>query len=148
MNPPNSQPLAQSQALSRTRKHATATITVQNSEATPFGQSAGPQLTEIRITETFAGDIDAESTLRALQIQREDHSAKLISLQRVNGKLDGREGTFVLQGSETVENGKIKGTWSVVPGSGTGDLAKLCGEGGFEGEFGKASKGARDYWFE
>jgi hypothetical protein len=30
------------------------------------------------------------------------------------GKLGGRQGTFVLQGSEIVENGKIKATWFVV----------------------------------
>ena len=57
-------------------------------------------------------------------------------------------GTFVLQGSEIVENGKIKATWFVVPGSGTGDLSGLRGEGGFEGAFGKGSDGTLDYWFE
>ena len=43
----------------------------------------------------------------------------------------------MLHGSEIVENGRIKATWFVVPGSGTGDLSGLRGEGGFEGEFGK-----------
>ena len=47
-----------------------------------------------------------------------------------------------------VENGKIKATWFVVPGSGTGDLSGLRGEGGFEGDFGKGSDGMLDYWFE
>jgi hypothetical protein len=56
--------------------------------------------------------------------------------------------TFVLQGSETVEGGKINATWFVVPGSGTGALSGLRGEGGFEGEFGKGSEGTLDYWFE
>jgi len=69
-------------------------------------------------------------------------------MQRVSGKLGGRRGTFVLQGSEIVENGKIKARWSVVPGSGTGGLSGLRGEGGFEGEFGKGSDGTLDYWFE
>jgi hypothetical protein len=64
------------------------------------------------------------------------------------GKLGGRQGSFVLQGSEIVENGKIKAKWFVVPGSGTGDLSGLRGEGGFEGEFGKGSEGTLDYWFE
>jgi uncharacterized protein DUF3224 len=54
----------------------------------------------------------------------------------------------VLQGSEIVENGKIKATWFVVPGSGTGDLSGLRGEGGFEGQFGKGSDGTLEYWFE
>jgi hypothetical protein len=49
---------------------------------------------------------------------------------------------------ETVEGGKINATWFVVPGSGTGALSGLRGEGGFEGEFGKGSEGTLDYWFE
>ena len=32
--------------------------------------------------------------------------------------VSGRQGTFVLQGQEAVENGKIKATWFVVPGCG------------------------------
>ena len=71
-----------------------------------------------------------------------------IQLSETFSGLGGREGTFVLQGSETVTNGKIRATWFVVPGSGTGDLAGLRGEGGFEGEFGKGSRGTLDYWFE
>jgi hypothetical protein len=47
-----------------------------------------------------------------------------------------------------VENGKIKAKWFVVPGSGTGELSGLRGEGGFEGHFGKGSYGTLDYWFE
>ena len=69
-------------------------------------------------------------------------------MQRFIGKLGGRHGTFVLQGKETVQSGKIKATWFVVPGSGTGDLSGLRGEGGFEGDFGKGSDGWLDYWFE
>jgi hypothetical protein len=103
---------------------------------------------EIDLNETFTGDLDGESPVRALQVRRDDHSASLISMQRFRGKLGVREGTFVLQGSETVENGKIKATWFVVPGSGTGDLSGLRGEGGFSGDFGKGSEATLDYWFE
>ena len=73
---------------------------------------------EIRLNETFSGDIDGESPVRALQVLRDDRSASLVSVQRFRGKVGGRQGTFVLQGSEVVENGKIKATWFVVPGSG------------------------------
>jgi Protein of unknown function (DUF3224) len=140
--------IGQSQAESRTRARAKAKITVQSSEAKPYDQTASPALMELSLTETFIGDIDGESPVRALQVLRDDHSASLVSVQRFRGKLGGRQGTFVLQGSEIVENGKIKATWFVVPGSGTGDLSGLRGEGGFEGEFGKGSDGTLDYWFE
>ena len=138
----------QSQTEPRTRARAKAKITVQSSEAKPYDQTASPALMEIRLSETFTGDIDGESPVRALQTLRDDHSASLVSVQRFRGKLGGRQGTFVLQGQEIVENGKIKATWFVVPGSGTGDLSGLRGEGGFEGDFGKGSDGTLDYWFE
>jgi hypothetical protein len=137
---------SKSQTEPRTR--AKAKITVQSSEAQPYDQSVSPALMEIQISETFTGDIDGESTVRALQLQRDGKSATLVSMQRFSGKLAGRLGTFVLQGSEIVENGKIKATWFVVSGSGTGDLSGLRGEGGFEGGFGKGSDGWLDYWFE
>jgi hypothetical protein len=132
----------------RVRAKATAKISVQSSEATPFDETATPPLMEVRIRETFSGDIDGESTVRALQVQRDDHSASLVSLQRFRGTLGGRQGTFVLQGSEVVEHGAIRATWFVVPGSGTGDLSGLRGEGGFDGQFGQGSHGTLDYWFE
>src|SRR5437763_760306 len=148
MNDESTHAVGQSQANPRTRARAKAKITVQSSESTPYDQDASPALMEIRLSETFTGDIDGESPVRALQVLRDDHSASLVSVQRFRGKLGGRQGTFVLQGSETVENGKIKATWFVVPGSGTGDLSGLRGEGGFEGDFGKGSEGTLDYWFE
>jgi hypothetical protein len=140
--------IGRSQAEPHTRSRAVATITVQSSEATPYDQTASPALVELRLTEKFTGDIDGESPVRALQVLRDDQSACLVSLQRFRGKLGGRQGTFVLQGSEIVENGKIKATWFVVPGSATGDLFGLRGEGGFEGHFGKGSAGTLDYWFD
>jgi hypothetical protein len=126
---------------------ASTKITVQSSEANPY-ETTSPTLVEIHISEKFLGDIDGESSVRALQMHRDDKFASMVSMQRFIGKLGGRQGTFVLQGKETVESGKIKALWFVVPGSGTGDLSGLRGEGGFEGDFGKGSDGWLDYWFE
>jgi Protein of unknown function (DUF3224) len=139
---------AQSQTKPHAHARATAKIAVQRSEARPYDQTVSPALIEISLSETFTGDIDGESPVRAIQVLRDDKSASLVSVQRFRGKLGGRQGTFVLQGSESVENGKIKATWFVVPGSGTDGLSGLRGEGGFEGDFGKGSDGWLDYWFE
>src|SRR5438105_6972799 len=95
------------------RVRATARITVQSSDATPYDQTTSPVLSEIRLTEIFSGDIEGQSLVRALQVQRDDKSACLVSMQRFHGKLGARQGSFVLQGSETVESGRIKanGLW-------------------------------------
>jgi hypothetical protein len=137
-----------SKAGTPARVRAKAKIAVHSSEAKPYDQTASPALVEIHLRESFTGDIEGESPVRALQVMRYDRSASMVSMQRFRGKLGGRQGTFVLQGSETVENGKIKATWFVVPGTGTGELSGLRGEGGFEGEFAKGSEGMLDYWFE
>jgi len=132
----------------RKRAHAQAKVTVHDSSATPYDQAGGPPLAEVHIRESFSGDFEGESAVRALQVRRDDGFASLVSMQRFRGRLGGREGAFVLQGSETVENGKIRATWFVVPGSATGGLAGLRGEGGIEGQFGQGSIATLDYWFE
>jgi len=130
------------------RTHAQAKITVHRSHSQPCDEGTGPVLNEIRLEETFAGDLEGESTVHAWQMLRADKSASMVSLQRFNGKVAGRSGSFVLQGTERVEAGKITATWFVVPGSGTGDLTGIRGEGGFEGQFGQGSTGTLEYWFE
>ncbi len=139
---------ARSRTAAHARSQARAKITLQKSEARRYDQAAGPVLMEIHLTETFTGDIEGESAVRALQALRDNRSASLVSMQRFRGRLGGRQGTFVLQGTEVVQNRKIRATWFVVPGSGTDDLSGLRGEGGFEGDFGKGSDGTLDYWFE
>jgi hypothetical protein len=130
------------------RTHAQAEVAVHRHESEPFDDQSTPALVELRLWERFTGDIEAESTVRALQLRDGSGAVRQVSLQRVTGTLGDREGTFVLQGSGTVQDGAIASTWFVVPGSGTGDLAGLRGEGGFEGKFGQGSTATLDFWFE
>ena len=69
-------------------------------------------------------------------------------IERVTGTLAGREGTFVLQDAGTVEASIVSGDWFVVPGSGTGELTGLRGEGGFRANLGEGAQVHLDYWFE
>src|ERR1051325_9191445 len=69
-----------SQTELHTHKHATAKITVQNSQAKPYDQTS-PALMELHLSETFTGDIEVESPVRALQDQRGEKSASQVSMQ-------------------------------------------------------------------
>lgn len=130
-----------------TRKTATGKIQVKSWETIPFDTSAGPSLNEIRVTEDFVGDITGAGAARMLQTLRADGSASFVAVERVAGTLDGRSGTFVLQDEGSLAGNRVKGTWFVVAGSGTGDLAGLCGEGGFEAELGQHAVYTLTYWF-
>ena len=64
------------------------------------------------------------------------------------GTLAGRAGSFVLQDSGTLQGNQVSGNWFVVPGSASGQLAGLRGEGGFEAQLGQNATWTLAYWFE
>jgi len=55
-------------------------------------------------------------------------SAGYVALERVTGTLHGRSGSFILQHSATMDRGKPQLSITVVPDSGTGQLAGLTGK--------------------
>jgi hypothetical protein len=129
---------------------ATASITVSAWVPEPFDQPTdGPSLVRIHVEETFTGEVEATGVATMLQVLSSDGSASFCALERVTGTLAGRRGTFVLQDTGTLDvDGRVTGRWFVVPGSGTGDLVGLRGEGGFAALLGQHAQAHLDYWFE
>ena len=58
---------------------------------------------------------------------RSDGSATFVGLEHVIGRIGGKTGTFVLQRIGVFENGQAKESYSVIPGSATGELEGLRG---------------------
>jgi hypothetical protein len=58
-----------------------------------------------------------------------DGSATFVGLERIVGRVGGKAGSFVLQRTGVFESGVAKESYVVVPGSGTGELLGLRGEG-------------------
>jgi hypothetical protein len=108
----------------------------------------GMDVTKIHVEETFSGDIEGEGVATFLQAARGDGSASFVGIERVTGTLAGKQGSFLLQDSGTVEGEIVSGEWFVVPGSGTGDLAGLRGTGGFRAKLGEGAQIHLDHWFE
>jgi Protein of unknown function (DUF3224) len=131
------------------RTTARGTIEVAVWQPEPYDEPAdGPSLVRVHVEETFAGDIDGSGVATFLQVMRADGSASFCGVERVVGSIAGRAGSFVLQDTGTLTGGTVSGTWFVVEGSGTGGLAGLHGEGGFEAELGQRAEITLDYWFE
>jgi hypothetical protein len=131
------------------KTHATGRIEVKTYEPQPYEEAdEGPNLVEIHVSETFSGDIEGEGIARFLQAGRKDGSASFVGIERVTGSIAGRTGSFLLQDAGTLEGKRVNGDWFVVPGSGTGNLSGLRGEGGFTAELGQQASITLDYWFE
>lgn len=131
------------------RRRATGKINVKTYDPTPYDQSAeGPTLSRIHVVEDFSGDIAGEGVATFLQTTRAEDEASFVGVERVEGSVGGRSGTFVLQDQGSLKGSTVSGTWFVIPGSGTGDLIGLRGEGGFTAELGQRADITLDYWFE
>ncbi len=135
------------EAVTRTRVNAL--ITVHKYEPAAYDEPAeGPALTRIHVEESFSGDIAGDGVVEFLQAAGADGAASFVGIERVSGSLGGRAGTFLLQDSGTVDANIVSGDWFVIPGSGTGELSGLRGEGGFRASLGEGAQVHLDYWFE
>ena len=131
------------------RTRASAVITVRTYEPSAYDERAeGPALSRIHVEESFSGDITGDGVVEFLQAAQADGSASFVGIERVTGQIGGRQGTFLLQDAGTVAGNIVSGDWFVIPGSGTGELAGLRGEGGFRANLGEGAQVHLDYWFE
>lgn len=86
-------------------------------------------LGRMSLDKQFLGGLEATSKGQMLAAMTEvQGSAGYVALERVSGTLHGRKGTFVLQHSGTMNRGEPQLTITVVPDSGTGQLAGLSGK--------------------
>jgi hypothetical protein len=112
------------------KKSANARFAIKSWDEKPYSEGQNqPKLTRASVKKTFTGDIDGEGHVEYLMMYRSDGSATFVGLERIVGRIGGKTGTFVLQRIGVFENGQAKESYSVVPGSATGELQGLRGEG-------------------
>lgn len=112
------------------KQSANARFAIKSWDEHPYSEGQDlPKLTRASVMKTFTGDIEGEGQVEYLMMYRGDGSATFVGLERFVGRVGGRSGTFVLQRSGVFENGQAKESYSVVAGSGTGELVGLRGNG-------------------
>jgi Protein of unknown function (DUF3224) len=81
------------------------------------------------INKSISGDLVATTVGQMLSAMTGvDGSAGYVAIEKVDGVLAGRTGSFVLQHTGTMNRGKPTLSVTVVPDSGTGELAGIAGE--------------------
>ena len=109
---------------------ASSRFAITSWDEKPCGENQDlPKLTRAVVTRTFTGDIDGKGYVEYTMMYRPDGSAAFVGLERVVGCVAGRTGSFVLQRTGVFEGGQAKESYFVIPGSGTGELEGLTGEG-------------------
>lgn len=91
-------------------------------------QAGGTALGRLSLDKQFSGDLVATSKGEMLSAMTATRgSAGYVAIERVTGSLQGRAGSFVLQHSGSMTRGAGTLLVTVVPDSGTGELAGLSG---------------------
>jgi uncharacterized Ntn-hydrolase superfamily protein len=92
-------------------------------------KSADATLARMSIDKQFHGDLEASSKGEMLSAGTPTKgSAGYVAIERVTGTLHGKSGSFVLQHSATMTRGEPELSITVVPDSGTEQLAGLTGK--------------------
>jgi Protein of unknown function (DUF3224) len=109
-------------------KHATGTFEVKVTPQTADDNSQDATLGRMSLDKQFHGDLQGVGKGQMLTAGTAvKGSAGYVAIERVSGTLQGRTGTFILQHTGTMTRGALQLSITVVPDSGTDQLAGLAG---------------------
>ncbi|HJU26502.1 MAG TPA: DUF3224 domain-containing protein [Rhodanobacteraceae bacterium] len=108
--------------------HARGDFEVKLAPLVPSNDDAAAGLGRMSIDKVFRGDLEAVSRGEMLSAgSPQAGSAGYVAIERVTGRLAGRNGSFTLQHDATMHRGDFSLNVIVVPGSGTDELQGLRG---------------------
>jgi hypothetical protein len=120
--------------------HVTGTFVVKLTPQTTVPDTEEATIGRMLLDKQFFGALEASSKGQMLSTMGEvKGSAGYVAIERVKGSLSGRAGSFALQHTGTMDRGAPQLSVTVVPDSGTGELAGLTGSMDIQIEAGKHS---------
>jgi hypothetical protein len=109
-------------------KRATGSFEVTLQPLSNADASSHPLLARVLLTKKFSGDLAGDARGQMLSAGTHTRgSACYVAIDQVTGELDGRKGSFLLQHTGIMNRGAPSLSITVVPDSGTEELAGLTG---------------------
>ena len=110
-------------------QRATGTFEVKLDREPPFDTADGSAIGRASITKQFHGALEGTSQGEMLSAGSSEvpGSAGYVAIERVQGSLHGRKGSFILQHNGLVDRGSPTLSVKVVPDSGSAELKGLRG---------------------
>ncbi len=91
----------------------------------------GRRLTRASVSQRFDGGIAGDGSAEWLMAYQPDGTARFVGFQLVEGEVEGRHGTFVLETAGEFDGHVARWDATVLAGSQTGELQELTGQGTF-----------------
>src|SRR5690349_20699100 len=112
------------------KKTANSRFAITSWDEKPSGEWQDvPKLTRATVAKTFTGTIESKGIVEYAMMYRADDSAAFVGLERIDGRDGKKSGSYLLQRTGVFDGGQAKETYFVIPGSATGELEGLAGEG-------------------
>jgi hypothetical protein len=108
-------------------ERAIASFEITTWEEEPYHEEDGIKLSRTRVVKAFRGEIEGESTAELLMALAGEASAAYVGVERVSGRVNGRQGSFVYLHTATAVGETRSASWPLVEGSGTGELEGISG---------------------
>ena len=109
-------------------ERAIASFDITTWDEQPWDERDGIRLSRTRVVKAFRGEIEGESTAELLMAVAGEDSAAYVGVERVAGRVNGREGSFVYLHTATAARGSQSASWPVLADSGTGELVGISGQ--------------------
>jgi Protein of unknown function (DUF3224) len=109
-------------------RHAEGTFDVKTTPLPPDDATTGTPIGRFALNKQFHGDL--EGTSKGEMLGAGDPSkgtAGYVAIEHITGTLHGHAGSFAVQHTGTMDQGKFQLTVTVVPGSGTDALSGIAG---------------------
>jgi len=111
---------------------ASTTFRIVSWDESPYAVfESGAKMTKAKVTQAYEGDLVGDGSVEFLMSHSSEGSAHFVGLELVTGALAGRQGTFVIQHVGTYGSSGAHSEWTIIPGSGTGELTGIIGKGGY-----------------
>ena len=119
---------------------ARGTFDVSIEAEPPFFEQDGIKLNRNVVRKQFSGDLVGRSEAQMVAAYTATPgSAGYVAIEHFTGSVGGKEGSFLLQHHGLMEKGEAALTVTIVPDSGTGELAGISGTLKIDNDAGKHS---------
>lgn len=112
---------------------STSAFTIKRWDETQNGDWEGGRLTRTLATKAFTGQLEGTGLLEAVILRMfgtQEGVTAHVGLERISGTLEGKTGTFVMVHQATSTDDSLEHEeWTILPGSGTGELHGIRGHG-------------------
>ena len=93
--------------------------------------TGGAKLTLAKVTQSYDGQIRGVGIVQYLMAYSTLGTASFVGVERINGEVDGKSGSFVIRHLGEFAEGIARSSWTVVAGAGTDELSQLAGTGSY-----------------